>query len=1767
GILAQTVASNKDDYHPGELLIVGGADWQPGETVQLHIVETPTLCPNGHNLYSVVDDNGEFMNNEFLFNQNHLGVSFILTATGLTSGFTAVTTFTDGPGTEPAIHNLSASNFSFNGFAAGATTVYPTSLQGYYFATEPTGSTLVAEAGDFPLVNSTSAINQGSIRNEVLNGLSILSSNSANLGAIVVALNTNNRENIKVSFTAQQLNAGGNGANDRVSGMRLQYRVGNTGNFINIAGTEYLATNSNTLNPAQTFTDFLLPAAANNQPLVHLRWIYYVASGTAGGRDRIRLDDIVVSSTGIPAATAGIFESFAIMNFGGADVFYDLLANTSNPDFNGASLGTYNSAQSLYLDGAQNKTYKCAAPSDVLNGKLFYRIYPTAGATGAFSTAVNLPFLSNDGATGCGGQNQSWQEAAAGINLLAGRCDGNYTIEIYTAADLNSGTALANNAGANYKANFSISNSANSGIFESYIALNANGAGNTFYDLQANTVNPDFTGNLGSFCSNGSLVLAGAQNKTFKCGANDILSPNKLFYRVYPSASPAGSYLQVNLPFGSNDAGAGIGCQNQTWQNLGNTSNILTGLAAGNYTIEVYTLADYNVSGGCAASHLANNAGANYKANFTVISPVAFGTKPASTLSAAAGANCNAAVSYTFTTTGSTPVNLSYTFTGASTGSGAGTGSGALFATGITNVQVTASNACSPNAVYNFNVQVNDNTAPTVLTKNITVALDVNGQVSITAAQVDNGSTDACGIQSLSVSPNSFNCSNTGAPTTADLIFSEYIEGSSNNKALEIYNGTNSTVNLGNYSIKIYPNGNPTPNSTTVLTGTLAANSSFVIANSAANAAFLALANQTSANINFNGDDAVVLEKTGVAVLDIIGRIGNDPGTEWTSGAHSTLDATLRRKSSVTSGITTSPTGIGPGAFSTLTTEWDVFGTDNIAGLGSHELDNGVTVTLTATDNNGNVSTGTAKVLIVDDMAPLSPTLSTITGECSASATAPVAVDNCSGNVTGTTNDPTSYTAQGTYTIHWSFNDGNGNISTADQTVVVDDITAPVAPTLATITGECSASATAPVAVDNCVGNVTGTTTDPTSYTAQGTYTIHWSFNDGNGNISTADQIVVVDDITAPVAPTLATVTGECSASATAPIAVDNCVGNVTGTTTDPTSYSAQGTYTIHWSFNDGNGNSSTADQTVVVDDITAPVAPTLATITGECSASATAPIAVDNCVGNVTGTTSDPTSYSAQGTYTIHWNFNDGNGNISTADQTVVVDDITAPVAPTLSTITGECSASTTAPIAVDNCVGNVTGTTTDPTSYSVQGNYTIHWSFNDGNGNISTADQTVIVDDITAPVAPTLSTITGECSASATAPVAVDNCVGNVTGTTTDPTSYSAQGTYTIHWNFNDGNGNISSANQTVVVHDVTPPAIVCPSNIVLTACQPTATWTVPTGTDNCAGLSVSQIAGPTPGSTFAPGTTTTISYRATDVGGNTANCSFTVTRKAQLVAACTTNNAVLYFGYTGDQTANVSATITGGTAPYAVSVTMNRPLKCNIINTTGDELWIPGAGTTSSSNIACPGTGAALVAPVSMATINTAGGTYAVNVTLMADAVITFTITDANGCTTTCSKTIEAEDVRCFAGNSGNAKVTLCHQTGSIKNPCIKICVDQSAVAEHLAHGDFVGLCTTDCVAPANLVAGAPVPGSTEQNVSFNVTVSPNPTVSNFKFQVETSSSDVIHVVIYDVLGKIVDATSTSNRSTTVSLGDKLRGGTYVAAITQGKMRRLIKLIKLN
>ncbi|MEP7169239.1 MAG: T9SS type A sorting domain-containing protein, partial [Bacteroidota bacterium] len=444
-----------------------------------------------------------------------------------------------------------------------------------------------------------------------------------------------------------------------------------------------------------------------------------------------------------------------------------------------------------------------------------------------------------------------------------------------------------------------------------------------------------------------------------------------------------------------------------------------------------------------------------------------------------------------------------------------------------------------------------------------------------------------------------------------------------------------------------------------------------------------------------------------------------------------------------------------------------------------------------------------------DVLAPVPDvsSLSNTTGECSATTViVPTATDNCAGIITATTNDALSYSNQGTYILHWNYNDGNGNISSQNQTVIVDDVTAPVpnAVSLATITGECSAAAASvPTATDNCAGIITATTSDATSYSTEGTYTILWNFNDGNGNTSSQNQTVIIDDVTAPIpnAASLTTLTDECSVSASAPTATDNCAGIITATTSDAISYSAEGTYTIHWIYNDGKGNTTSQNQTVIIDDITAPIPDvvSLSTLTAECTAIAIAPTATDNCAGVITATTSDATSYSAEGTYTILWNYNDGHGNTVAQNQTVIVDDVTAPVPniASLPAITGECSVTATAPTATDNCSGIITGTTGDITTYNVQGAYTIQWNYNDGKGNSSTQNQTVIVHDITAPVFNNVPSDFSSCNpVSWVVPSATDNCSSVSITSNHNPGENFAAGTTTVTYVAYDDNGNSSSA-----------------------------------------------------------------------------------------------------------------------------------------------------------------------------------------------------------------------------------------------------------------------------------------------------------------------------------------------------------------------------------
>ncbi|MEZ7504255.1 endonuclease [Flavobacterium sp. Arc2] len=194
------------------------------------------------------------------------------------------------------------------------------------------------------------------------------------------------------------------------------------------------------------------------------------------------------------------------------------------------------------------------------------------------------------------------------------------------------------------------------------------------------------------------------------------------------------------------------------------------------------------------------------------------------------------------------------------------------------------------------------------------------GLTAATAYTFSIKAKDAAG--NISASSNSVNSTTTAAAgSTTELLFSEYIEGSSNNKALEISNATGIAINLSVYSVKKQTNGAGSWSSGITLSGTLNNGSKFTLVNSSMSSSCYptssANISTTAAEMTFNGNDAIGLFKNGV-LIDIIGTFNG--GT-----ANFAADVTLRRKATVT----------GPKTTFNKTAEWDSYAADTCNNLGS----------------------------------------------------------------------------------------------------------------------------------------------------------------------------------------------------------------------------------------------------------------------------------------------------------------------------------------------------------------------------------------------------------------------------------------------------------------------------------------------------------------------------------------------------------------------------------------------------------------------------------------------------------------------------------------------------------------------------------------------------------------------------------------------------------------------------------------------------------------
>jgi hypothetical protein len=198
------------------------------------------------------------------------------------------------------------------------------------------------------------------------------------------------------------------------------------------------------------------------------------------------------------------------------------------------------------------------------------------------------------------------------------------------------------------------------------------------------------------------------------------------------------------------------------------------------------------------------------------------------------------------------------------------------------------------------------------------------------------------------------------AQNCSELFISEYLEGTQNTKAIEIYNPTNAAISLSNYRLVRYSNGSSTGADSTDFTSTLSIGSysTFVIANGvgvtsqttstspACDPALQALAQQIDQPYPnptaMNGDDAMVLvRKSPYARIDIFGKIGEQPATAWsdiapydgTAGKWWTKDHSMIRKASVKMGVMTNPAQFNPKL------EYDSLPRNTFTNIGLHTCD------------------------------------------------------------------------------------------------------------------------------------------------------------------------------------------------------------------------------------------------------------------------------------------------------------------------------------------------------------------------------------------------------------------------------------------------------------------------------------------------------------------------------------------------------------------------------------------------------------------------------------------------------------------------------------------------------------------------------------------------------------------------------------------------------------------------------------------------------------
>ena len=898
-----------------------------------------------------------------------------------------------------------------------------------------------------------------------------------------------------------------------------------------------------------------------------------------------------------------------------------------------------------------------------------------------------------------------------------------------------------------------------------------------------------------------------------------------------------------------------------------------------------------------------------------------------------------------------------------------------------------------------FTVTLQDFTSPTVVCQDITVYLDASGSASITTNDVFQSGTDNCGtISQVSVSPNTFDCSNLG-DITVMLTVNDGHENTATCTANVTVNDTIAPIVVcQDVAIYLDANGSASINTNDIfqsgtdncgiINQTFVSPSTFDCSNLGDNTVTLTIddGNGNTANctatvtVNDNTIPTVICQNITVN-LDANG-----------SASISTADV-LQSASDNCSTI--NQVSVLPNTF-------------DCSNLGDN------TVTLTINDGNGNTADCTATVTINDNTAPtvacqdIAINLD-VNGSASIS-TADVfqsGSDNCS-TINQVSILPNTFDCSnlGDNTVTLTINDGNGNTADCNATVTINDNTAPTV-VCQNITTNLDANgsvviSTADVfqsASDNC-STINQVSVSPNTFDCSnlGDNTVTLTIDDGNGNTADCTATVMIND---NISPTVVCQNINVNLDANGSVVIstadvfqsasDNC-STINQVAVSPNTFDCSnlGDNTVTLTINDGNENTANCTATVTVNDSIAPIV-VCQDITINLDANGSVSISTadvfqsgsDNC-STINQVSVLPNTFDCSnlGDNTVTLTINDGNGNTADCTATVTINDNTAPTV-TCQNITVNLDTNGSASISTpdvfqsgsDNC-STINQVSVLPNAFDCSnlGDNTVTLTIDDGNGNTADCTATVMINDNISPTV-VCQNINVNLDANgsvviSTADVfqsASDNC-STINQVAVSPNTFDCSnlGDNTVTLTINDGNENTADCTATVTVNDSIAPTVVCQDITINLDANGSASISTAdvfqSGSDNCS--TINQVS-------VLPNT-----FDCSNLGDNTV--TLTIDDGHENIADCT-----------------ATITINDNTAPTVICQNITTNLDAN----GSASISTPDVFQSGSDN--CSTINQVSVLPNAFDCSN------------LGDNTVTLTIDDGNGNTADCTATVTIND----------------------------------------------------------------------------------------------------------------------------------------------------------